>query len=211
MSDTINNISSPAVEKATGRTWDRWIAFIDERGGDDLDHKGIVALVKAEGGVEKGWWQQTVTVGYEHAKGRRVVGQTGDAGYQIGVQRVIPLEQGALWDLLASEAGLGVWLGPGTGALTLAPGEQYATRDGFSGEVRTVKAGHKLRLTWQPADRDRPTTLQLSLSCPRNTEEKTTLRFHHEKLDGTDERDRMRAHWKGVLDALVRLANRGPK
>ncbi len=206
MPDKINNISSEAVEQATGRGWDAWIAFIDERGGKDLDHKAIVALVGGQGGVKKQWWQQMVTVGYEHARGRRVVGQTADAGYQLGVQRVIPLEQGELWDLLVSEAGLRVWLGPGAGGLTLAPGEQYSTHDGLSGEVRTVKAGHKLRLTWQPADRARPTTLQLYLSCPRNTTEKTTLGIHHEKLDDTAERDRMRAHWKGVLDALVRLA-----
>ncbi len=45
MPETINKISSDAVERATGRRWDAWIEFIGARGGADLDHKAIVALV----------------------------------------------------------------------------------------------------------------------------------------------------------------------
>ncbi len=203
--NVINNVSSDAVYKATGLGWDRWIEFIDGRGGEGMDHRQIVELVSREGGVSSGWWQQMVTVGYEHAKGRRIVGQTGDAGFQLGVQKAVPLGREALWDLLTSPEGLEIWLGPGTEGVVEA-GQSYRASDGLTGEIRAIRPGERIRLTWQPADRPAHTTLQLTLSCPRNTDQRTTLRFHHEKLAGPDERNRMREHWRDVLAALEELA-----
>jgi uncharacterized protein YndB with AHSA1/START domain len=206
MTDRINNVSSDAVKKATGLGWDDWIRFIDGHGGGELDHRGIVALLGRVGGIHSGWWQQMVTVGYEHATGRRIVGETGDAGFQLGVQKVIPLGRGALWELLTSPVGIEAWLGS-VAELAFEPGTPYETSHGLVGEIRTVRPGERLRLTWQPADRQAATTLQLTLSCPRNTDHRTTLRFHHEKLAGPAEREDMRAHWKGVLDTLAGLAS----
>ena len=205
MTDKINNISSDAVKKATGLGWDGWLRFIDGHGGGELDHRGIVELLGREGGLQNGWWQQMVTVGYEHSRGRRIVGETRDAEFQLGVQKVIPVGREALWDLLTGPAGVEAWLGSVTG-LAFEPGTPYEAPDGLAGEIRTVRPGERIRLTWQPAGRPAATTLQLTLSCPRNTDDRTTLRFHHEKLADPEERDRMRVHWKGVLDALAGLA-----
>jgi len=66
--------SDEAVRRATGRTWDEWIRWLDERGAAGMSHKQIVALLREQGGVESGGWRQTVTAGYEVAKGRRVEG-----------------------------------------------------------------------------------------------------------------------------------------
>ncbi len=205
MTDKINNISSGAVKKATGRDWDGWIRFIDRRGGASMDHRAIVALLAGPGAVQSGWWQQTVAVGYEHKKGKRRTGQTAGAGFQVGVQRAVPLARRALWDLLTSEAGLRVWLGSVRG-LRFQPGERFETHDQLCGQIRTVKPTERVRLSWRPRRRKAATTLQLSLSCPRNTRARTTLRFHHEKLRSGAERERMRAHWKAVLERLVELA-----
>jgi len=204
----LNNVSTGAVEQATGRGWGTWIEFIDRRGGVDKDHKQIVTLVRDEGGVDSGWWQQTVTVGYEHAKGRRTTGETGDAGFQIGAQRSIAAGRNALWKLLTSAAGVRVWLGSTRGA-TFEPGARFSTDDGIEVEIRTVKPAERVRMTWQPAKRKRATTLQITLSCPRNDERHTTVRFHHEKLSSKTERERMRAHWKAVLADLAALTEAG--
>jgi uncharacterized protein YndB with AHSA1/START domain len=193
------------VNRATGRTWEQWIAFIDRHGGEDLDHKGIVKLLAHEGAVQSGWWQQMVTVGYEHAKGRRRTGETADAGFQVGVQRALPLGRQALWELLTSGPGLRTWLGS-VRKPTLEPGAVLETRDGTRAEIRTLRSGQRLRLHYQPGARARATTLQLSLSCPRNTPDRTTLRFHHEKLASQTQREQMRAHWRAVLDRLEALA-----
>ena len=87
---TVGGISADAVAKATGRDWDEWLDFLDALGARQMTHKQIVGLVAADGGLSNGWWQQMVTVGYEQARGLRKVGQTADAGYQIGVQKTIP-------------------------------------------------------------------------------------------------------------------------
>lgn len=206
MHDTINKVSSDAVKKATGKDWEQWIRFIDRRGGDAMEHKAIVKLLARDGKIASGWWQQMVCVGYEHAKGRRVTGETADAGFQIGVQKAIPLGSDKLWDWLLSRDGLRVWLGS-VAQLELDPGATFTARKGPSGEIRSVKPGQRLRLRWRPDKSSPPSTLQLTLSCPRNSKNRTTLRFHHEKLSSAQERERMRDHWKHVLDEIVELSD----
>jgi hypothetical protein len=66
-----------------------------------------------------GWWAQSVTVGYEHAKGRRVKGETADAGFQVGVQKMLPIDASTLWSLLVSADGLRLWLGDLADAIPL--------------------------------------------------------------------------------------------
>lgn len=201
------DVSDEAVESATGHGWDHWFDLLDDRDAETLDHPGIVAELEAAG-VESGWWRQTVANAYEVERGRREVGETLDAGYQVGVQRTVRVGQDRLWELLLAGEGLATWLGDVEG-FAAEPGLVYETADGTTGEVRTVKRGARLRMTWQPAGRDAPTTLQLTLSCPRNDESKTTLRVHHEKLAGTEEREAMREHWRAVLDEVEALVTAG--
>ena len=194
------NIADAAVEDATGHGWDHWFDRLDDDDGTALEHPAIVAALEAAG-VASPWWQQRIAVAYEHERGLRTVGETADAGFQVGVQRTLPVDQATLWDRLRSAEGRRLWLGEG-GSFDLEPGAAYETADGTVGEVRTVAPGERLRLTWQPADREAPTTLQLTLSCPRNGDTRTTLRIHHEKLADAEEREAMREHWRAVLDEL---------
>jgi uncharacterized protein YndB with AHSA1/START domain len=207
MSDKVMGISNEAVVKATGSGWDEWFALLDEAGAQSWDHKQMVAFV-AEQGLDKAWWQQMVTSSYERARGLKEVGETSDAAFQIGVQRTIGAPREVLWELLLSPKGRAVWLGE-VDTLPLEPGARYQTRRGVTGEIRTFREGERIRLTWQPPELDRATTLQVTLSCPRNTDSKTTLRFHHEKLESAEHREEMRAHWKAVAQRLRRLAAEG--
>lgn len=200
----IAGISDDAVKNATGEPWDHWITLLDEAAGAEMDHKARVAHLK-DAGVESPWWQQQLAVGYEQERDLREVGETADTGYQLGAQRTIQIPQADLWALLTEGAGREIWLGE-TDSFDAEPGTQFETADGTSGEIRTVSAGERLRLSWQPEGRDEPTTLQLTLSCPRNDESKTTLRVHHEKLADAAERDAMREHWQSVLDRIETLA-----
>ena len=205
MIDKLNNISSEAVQKATGRDWDEWIAFIKAAGGDNMDHRALVQLASKAGQVESLWWQQSVAVGYEFARGRRVTGQTADAGFQLGVQRAIPMSQKTLWQLLFSEAGLAIWLGKAK-SISLEPGSQFETADAVSGEIRRTKPGERIRLSLNGRFIEHPFTMQITLSCSRNTASRTTLRFHAEKLHSEEERSTLRKHWNNVFDALILLA-----
>jgi hypothetical protein len=78
------------VERATGRSWDEWLRFMDGIGARDLDHRAIALEVYAEldGTIEQvGWWTQSVTVAYEQHIGRRIPGQRSDGTFQLSVSR----------------------------------------------------------------------------------------------------------------------------
>ncbi len=197
----IGGISGKAVATATGRDWDEWLDFLDGLGARQMTHKQIVGLLAAERGLSNGWWQQMVTVGYEQARGLRKVGQTADAGYQIGVQKTLPIPHELAWDLLVLGPGRNIWLGESQ-PLQLRKGAEYVTADGASGEIRSVVPGQRLRLTWSHPGLARPSTLQLYL-IPSG--EKTSVRFHQEKLSSQDERELMRQHWREVLRQLQDL------
>lgn len=199
MTEMPAGISDEAVASATGHDWEHWLDVLDDRDAVELGHKEIVAELD-DAGVESAWWRQTIANAYEVERGMRETGETADAGFQVGVQRTLPASSDALWELLCSAEGRRLWLGHGA-SFAPEPGTTYETDDGTAGEVRTVKDGERIRMTWQPADRDAPTTLQLTLSS-RGDAGKTTLRVHHEKLSGQDEREEMRAHWRSVLDRI---------
>ena len=89
-----SGVSSEAVAKATGRNWEEWEEWLEFLDGLDTQGKNlreIVALIAGPGELSNGWWQQSVAVGYEQARGLRVIGQTSGADFQIGVQRTLPL------------------------------------------------------------------------------------------------------------------------
>lgn len=199
----IAGITDAAVEDATGKGWAEWLAVLDEADATDLDHKEIVAVLD-NAGVENPWWHQQLAVGYEQERGMREVGETATAGFEIGVQRTLPVGPDELWRLLTSAEGVYVWLGEARG-VTFEPGEPYRTADGTTGEIRTVSSGERVRLTWQPEGWEKPSTLQLTLTCPRNTDERTTLRVHQEKLASGEQREEMGEHWRGVLDRIEAL------
>lgn len=148
----LSRVSSAKVREATGRGWPEWLEVLDAAGAQSWDHKQTVAHLAAAHPEVSAWWQQTLTVGYEQARGKREVGETAAAGFEIGVRKTVPATTAQVWDLLTARPE--VWLGPGA-ALTFEPGERYevpptSESDGTRGEVRVVLPGRRLRMTWQP-------------------------------------------------------------
>ena len=199
---TLSGVSSEAVARATGRDWDAWLEFLDALGASAKTHKEIVALVAGPGGLAHGWWQQSVAVGYEQARGLRVVGQTSGADFQIGVQRTLPVSPEAAWGLLADRAGRDAWLGE-CAALDFRKGECYTTTEGVSGEVRSVVPGQRVRLTWSSPGLAQPSTLQVTLVAAGD---KTSFRFQQERLSSLGEREAMPSYWRRALEELERVA-----
>ena len=199
-------LSGEAVARATGRDWDAWLELLDGLGAQEMDHKEIVALIAGPGELSSGWWQQSVAVGYEQARGLRVVGQTSAGGFQIGVQMTLPVPAGEAWDLLTEGPGRDTWLGTADG-IEFRKGERYRTAEGASGEVRSMSPGERVRLTWSSPALAHPSTLQVTV-VPSGG--KASVRFHQERLSSLKERERMRTHWRDVLQELSQLViNRG--
>jgi len=82
---------------------------------------------------------------------------------------------------LTSVEGLKIWLGS-TKNFGFKKGVTFKTEEGTKGEIRTLKIEERIRLVWQPEGETRPSTLQITLFCPRNTSDKTNLLFHQENL-----------------------------
>jgi uncharacterized protein YndB with AHSA1/START domain len=205
---TLGRVSSESVREATGRGWQEWLDALDAAGAAGWDHKEIVAYLTCEHPeVSSGWWRQSITVGYEQARGKRVVGETADARFQVGVQRSVAATVTEAWELITSRPEL--WLGEGA-SVAFDKGEQYEVppangAPGASGEVRVVKPGDRLRMTWQPAGWPTPATLQLTLL--ESGSGKTAIHAHLEKLPDADAREAMRKHWR---EALERIATAAP-
>jgi uncharacterized protein YndB with AHSA1/START domain len=198
MHDTINRVSSEAVKKATGRTWDEWFVILDKEEAQEITHKEIARLLRDKGYIESSWWCQMVANGYEIARGRRVEGETILAGFEIGIRRTFKISPEQAWELLAKPTGMKIWLGT-VSEPRLVKGQTYQTADGTKGEVRSVTPGRRLRLTWQPPHWQTPSTIQVSIvSSGKNA----TIAFHQEKLTSERDREKMRIHWKHVLDEL---------
>ncbi len=200
----LNGVSDAAVTKGTGRDWAAWLRFLDDLGAQELDHKGIVAVLAGPGSLENGWWQQSVAIGYEQARGLRVVGQTSAGGYQVGVQKTLPIPPEAAWSLVMEGPGRTLWLGE-VDDLAFRKGEEYRTGEGAWGEIRSVVVGQRVRLTWHTPELAGPSTLQVTIT-PAGAN--SSVRFHQERLSSLEEREQMRKRWRVALEGLVELVGR---
>jgi uncharacterized protein YndB with AHSA1/START domain len=127
------------------------------------------------------------------------VGQTRDAGWQIGVSRTVDHPVEDVWGLITSPVGIAIWLGEGVTVLSERGG--YETADGVRGETRGFRELDRVRLTWWPPGWTHDTTLQLAVRSAGAG--RAMLRIHQERLADADEREQQRRHWQGVLDELV--------
>lgn len=135
---------------------------------------------------------------YATANGMQTIDLTKDAGWEIGVSRVVKADRQAVWDLLTGPRGVELWLGEGV-VLPQEVGQCFRSPAGTCGEVRSFRPLDRVRLLWQPCGWDHPSTLQVEVSPGAGG---TTVRFHQERLAGPQEREVQRWHWKAVLDRL---------
>ena len=109
MSNMPTNSRIKAVERATNRTWDEWLQFMDGIGAKKLSHHEIATKVLEEldGKVDNlGWWAQSVTVAYEQYTGHRIPGQRPDGTFQTSVSKATKLGMKDLmdkWVIFAAE------------------------------------------------------------------------------------------------------------
>lgn len=197
---TLNRIRSSAVREATGKSWEEWLALLDAAGARDADHKAIVAYLRREHPHLSGWWQQSVTVAYEQARGKRVLGETAETGFQMGVRKTLPMSRDDAWRLLVEHPER--WLGEG--AVSFEKGARYELTGGYGGtvrgQIRVVKPGERLRASWHPEPFEAPATLQVTLTEAKSG---TTVGVHVEKLADAQARDGVLEHFREILQRLA--------
>jgi uncharacterized protein YndB with AHSA1/START domain len=200
----LGRISSETVRNATGRGWNEWLATLDAAGAAGWGHRDIVAYLERDHSrATSGWWRQSIAVAYERARGKRVIGETAGAGFQVGVQRSVAATAAQVWELLTARPEL--WLGDGA-SIAFEVGERYEVQPGGGlpgarGEVRVVKPRERLRMTWQPGSWPAPATLQLTLLTTGSG--KTAIHAHLERLPDAERREAMRERWRETLERIA--------
>jgi Domain of unknown function (DUF4287) len=101
-------VSDEAVCKATGRGWDEWFAILDDAGAVGWKHPDIARWVVAEHGIS-GWWAQSVTVGFERARGLRAEHER-PSGFSLSATKTVHVQVERLYGAFAETQQRNDWL-----------------------------------------------------------------------------------------------------
>jgi uncharacterized protein YndB with AHSA1/START domain len=184
----MGEIGGEAIRQATGRGGNEWLRILTGKFPQGAEHRQIADYLHRHEGLSP-WWAQELTVFFERQTGRRKVGETTDGGFQIGVSKTLPLPPEELWRVLTSPAGMEHFIGGETGI-------EY--------RITTRREGSHMRMQWKLPGWERPSILQLRVSPA--SQGRTVLSVHQEKLSSQEQRERMRARWREVLDGFARTA-----
>lgn len=167
--EKLASITNERVREKTGRGWGEWVEQLDHAGAAALSHKQIALLLQEKHDLDA-WWAQSVTVGYEQAKGRRAEHEK-PGGFSASVSRTVAMPIDEVHAAWAS----GAWLArvPGAEITKATPPKSVRIRlaDGTRAAVYlTAKPGGK-----------------------------TTIQVEHEKLRGAEAVEPSRALWREVI------------
>ncbi|MCA9894845.1 MAG: hypothetical protein KC615_17790 [Anaerolineae bacterium] len=90
-----------AIVRATNRSWDEWMQYMDSIDAKNLSHYEIATLLldELDGQIDNhAWWAQSVTVAYEQYIGRRLPGQRSDGTFETSASKSTQLGMQDLMD-----------------------------------------------------------------------------------------------------------------
>lgn len=127
-------------------------------------------------------------------RSEKPVGKTKSQGWQVGVQRLFPLNNWEAWELMLKALHLDDPTLP-----TFAKKVAFETETKTQVEIRSIEEGSLLRMKWQPSGWANNSTLQLRF-IP--SQKGTRISIHHEWLTDADQREAMRVQWTELLTQL---------
>jgi uncharacterized protein YndB with AHSA1/START domain len=172
-------ISSDAVHKATGKSWDEWFAILDAAGARTMTHPQIVAVLSKKHKVGP-WWQQMVTVGYEQARGLRVKHQRPD-GFSINRSKTIAAPIADVFAAWKYKRTRGKWLADAD--IT----------------IRKATANKSMRITWSVGEGN------LDVQFYARGKNRCQVNLEHARLKNEKAAEKMKAYWGEQLDKLKAL------
>ena len=178
----ITGTSDEAVVRATGKPWAEWLALLDAAGGREMNHKQLVAHLRAHTDVSS-WWQQQLTIGYEQSRGLRAKHEMAD-GYQISRSRTMAAPAAAVYHAWVDDAARACWL----------PDAAFT--------IRKATPPKSLRLTWADAAGAGATSVEVGLS---DKGDRTAVSVQHTKLPDAAAAESMKAFWAAALTRLADL------
>lgn len=168
-------IGSEKVTRATGRSREEWFSMLDTAGAVGWTHKQIAAWLVAEHDVD-GWWAQSLTVGYEQARGMRQPGQRPDGTFDATVSRTVGMPAEEVFAHVVDDALRQAWL----------PGWQVAS----------ARAPRRARLIDDDGAR-------VAVELTPSAASRTRVAIQHGRLPDPDAVATWKNFWKAALERLA--------
>jgi Domain of unknown function (DUF4287) len=169
-------VADERVVEATGRGWQAWFEILDGWGAAGRGHTEIARWLREEHGVP-GWYSQSITLGYERARGLRAPGQRPD-GFVAGASRTVAVAVERLFEAFTDDALRERWL----------PGAEL--------RLRTATSPRTARYDWEDG------STRVIVGFESAGDAKSRVALSHERLPDADAADAMKAWWRERLTAL---------
>ena len=176
-------VSEERVVENTGHGWDHWLGVLDEWGARGRTHAEIARFLMDDRGVA-GWYAQSITVGYERARGIRVKGQNKD-GFLISVSKTVDVPREHLFAAFDDPELRERWL----------PGAEM--------RERTTTPPRLARYDWEDG------SSRIVLGIDEVDAHKSRLGLNHEKLPDADTAEEMKLWWRERVSVLKALLEEG--
>ncbi|MDQ3150159.1 MAG: hypothetical protein M3Q38_09600 [Chloroflexota bacterium] len=175
----LTGMTDSAMVRGSGKPLGEWLAILDAWGARERKHPDTARWLVSEHGIG-GWWAQSVTVGYEKARGMRAVHQA-PGGFAVSVSRTIAASADRISDAFTDPTLRVEWF----------PDAPIS--------VRTANRGRSARFDWD----DPPSRVGYNL-FPKDGG-RILLALGHEKLPDAEAADRVKLMWRERLTALKDL------
>jgi hypothetical protein len=170
-------VSDAAVRRATGKSWDEWFALLDAWQATVHNHTEIARHVYETYGID-GWWAQSVTVGYERARGMRALHERPD-GFSGNASKTFPVPVERLF------------------AAFVEPDEREHWLEDIQLRNRTSQPNKSARFDVLPEDG------RLAVTFVAKGPDKAAVQLQQERLADADDVARWKALWKEQLAELA--------
>ena len=171
--------SDASLRERTGHGWDHWFGVLDKWGARDRNHTEIARWLREDQGVD-GWWAQSITGGYERARGMRAKHQF-KQGFAVSANRTIDVPLDELMSAFTNSTTRRRWL------------------LGAPVQRRQTKAASALVFDWP----DPPSRIT-AWFVPKG-DSKTTVTVEHGRLPDGETAERFKGEWRERLVGLKKL------
>jgi hypothetical protein len=175
----LTGMTDEAMQRGSGKPIGEWLAILDAWGAAERRHPEIARWLVSEHGIG-GWWAQSVTVGFERARGLRALHERPD-GYEVSASRTIRASAEMISDAFTDDSVRNRWL----------PDAPIS--------LRTANRGRSARFDWA----DPPSLVGFNLFS--KGEGRTQIGLGHQKLPDADRADAIKLMWRERLSALKEL------
>ena len=169
-------VADERVVEATGRGWPAWFAVLDDWGAPTRSHAEIARYLRETHGV-RGWYSQSITVGYERARGLRAPGEKA-GGFAVTATRTVGVPVERLFEAFDDETVRASWL----------PGADL--------RVRTATAPKSARYDWEDG------STRVIVGFEPVGDAKSRVALSHERLPDAETADGMKSWWRERLTTL---------